>query len=214
MIRQFFDYYRPWKTLFFLDFGCAVASGLLELAFPVAIKGFIDVLLPRGDLWLTVLAAIGLLAIYLVNSGLMAIVIYWGHKLGINIETEMRRKAFDQLQRLSFSYFDKVRTGKLVARVTRDLEEIGEVAHHGPEDLFVALMTFIGAFLMMLMIDMRLALITATIFPLCVIIVMVFGGRMTRTWQAIYSRVADFNIRLEENVGGIRVVQAFAIEEH
>lgn len=214
MIRQFFDYYRPWKTLFFLDFGCAVASGLLELAFPVAIKGFIDVLLPRGDLWLTVLAAIGLLAIYLVNSGLMAIVIYWGHKLGINIETEMRRKAFDQLQRLSFSYFDKVRTGKLVARVTRDLEEIGEVAHHGPEDLFVALMTFIGAFLMMLMIDMRLALITATIFPLCVIIVMVFGGRMTRTWQAIYSRVADFNIRLEENVGGIRVVQAFANEEH
>ncbi len=214
MIRQFAEYYRPWKTLFLIDFGCAVLSGLLELGFPAAIRAFIDVLLPRGDLWLTVLAAVGLLVVYALNSGLMAVVIYWGHKLGINIETEMRRRAFDQLQRLSFSYFDKVRTGKLVARVTRDLEEIGEVAHHGPEDLFVAVMTFVGAFVMMLAIDPRLALITATIFPLCVIIVMVFGGRMTRTWQAIYSRVADFNVRLEENVGGIRVVQAFANEEH
>lgn len=214
MIRQFFDYYRPWKALFLIDFGCAVASGLLELAFPMAVKGFIDILLPRGDIWLTVLAAIGLLAIYAVNSGLMAVVTYWGHKLGINIETEMRRRAFEQLQRLSFSYFDRMRTGKLVARVTRDLEEIGEVAHHGPEDLFVAVMTFVGAFAMMLTIDARLALITAMIFPACVAIVTVFGGRMTRTWQSIYSRVADFNVRLEENVGGIRVVQAFANEDH
>ena len=126
----------------------------------------------------------------------------------------MRRRAFEQLQRLSFSFYDRQRTGKLVARVTRDLEEIGEVAHHGPEDLFVACMTFVGAFAMMLTIDVPLALITAAIVPACVAIVVVFGGRMTRTWRAIYARVADFNVRLEENVGGIRVVQAFANEEH
>lgn len=214
MIREFAEYYRPWKALFWLDFGSAVLSGLLELGFPLAIKLFIDVLLPKGDVLLTILAAVGLTAIYAINSGLMAIVIYWGHKLGINIETEMRRKAFDQLQRLSFSYFDKVRTGKLVSRVTRDLEEIGEVAHHGPEDLFVAVMTFVGAFVMMLAIDVKLALITATIVPACMVIVMVFGGRMTKTWREIYARVADFNVRLEENVGGIRVVQAFANEDH
>jgi len=214
MLREFFSYYRPWKGLFWLDFGSAVVSGLLELAFPLAIKLFIDVLLPSGDLWLTVMAALALVAVYAVNSGLMAVVIYWGHKLGINIETEMRRRAFDQIQRLSFSYFDKQRTGKLVARVTRDLEEIGEVAHHGPEDLFVAVMTFVGAFVMMLTIDVKLALITAAIVPLCLAIVMVFGGRMTRTWRSIYARVADFNVRLEENVGGIRVVQAFANEDH
>lgn len=214
MLRQFFEYYRPWKSLFWLDFGCAVLSGLLELAFPLAVQAFIDRLLPSGDLPLTVIAAIGLLVIYLVNAGLMAVVIYWGHMLGINIETEMRRRAFDHLQRLSFSYFDRVRTGKLVARVTRDLEEIGEVAHHGPEDLFIAVMTFIGAFLLMLTIDVELALITAAIVPACVVIVVVFGGRMTRTWREIYSRVASFNIRLEENVGGMRVVQAFANEEH
>ena len=214
MLRQFFAYYRPWKALFFLDFGCAVISGLLELVFPLAIKGFIDVLLPSGNLTLTIAAAVALLVIYLVNAGLMAIVIYWGHKLGINIETEMRRRAFAHLQRLSFGYFDKVRTGKLVARVTRDLEEIGEVAHHGPEDLFIAVMTFVGAFILMATINLELALITAVIVPACVAIVAVFGGRMTRTWRAIYARVADFNVRLEENIGGIRVVQAFANEEH
>ena len=214
MLRQFFDYYRPWKALFWLDFGCAILSGLLELAFPLAVQAFIDRLLPSGNLPLTVLAAVGLLVIYLVNAGLMAVVIYWGHMLGINIETEMRRRAFDHLQRLSFSYFDRVRTGKLVARVTRDLEEIGEVAHHGPEDLFIAVMTFVGAFLLMLTIDVELALITAAIVPACVAIVVVYGGRMTRTWRDIYSRVASFNVRLEENVGGMRVVQAFANEDH
>ncbi len=214
MLREFAAYYRPWRGLFWLDFGSAVLSGLMELAFPLAIMLFIDVLLPQGDLGLTVLAAAGLVLVYALNTGLMAIVTYWGHMLGINIETEMRRRAFDQLQRLSFAYFDRVRTGKLVARVTRDLEEIGEVAHHGPEDLFVALMTFAGAFAMMLAIDLRLALVTAVIVPACTAIVFVFGGRMTRTWRAIYARVADFNVRLEENVGGIRVVQAFANEEH
>ena len=213
-LRQFLEYYRPWKALFFLDFGCAVVSGFLELAFPLAIKGFIDVLLPSDNLALTLWAAVGLLIIYLFNAGLMMIVIYWGHKLGINIETEMRRRAFAHLQRLSFGYFDKVRTGKLVARITRDLEEIGEVAHHGPEDLFIAIMTFVGAFILMATINLDLALITAIIVPACVAIVMVFGGRMTRTWRAIYSRVGDFNVRLEENIGGIRVVQAFANEEH
>ena len=213
-LRQFFEYYRPWKALFFLDFGCAVVSGLLELAFPLAIKGFIDVLLPSDNLSLTLWAAVGLLVIYVVNAGLMVIVIYWGHKLGVNIETDMRRHAFAHLQRLSFGYFDKVRTGKLVARVTRDLEEIGEVAHHGPEDLFIAVMTFAGAFVLMATINLELALITAVIVPACVAIVVVFGGRMTRTWRAIYARVADFNVRLEENIGGIRVVQAFTNEEH
>ncbi|WP_136683215.1 ABC transporter ATP-binding protein [Falsirhodobacter xinxiangensis] len=214
MLRQFFSYYRPWVGLFWLDFGCAVASGLLELAFPLAIKGFIDYLLPQGDWSLTIMAAVGLLAIYALNTGLMAIVTYWGHKLGINIETEMRRKAFAHLQKLSFRYFDRQRTGKLVARVTRDLEEIGEVAHHGPEDLFIAIMTFVGAFLLMASINLDLALMTAVIVPATMAIVIYFGGRMTKTWQAIYARVASFNVRLEENVGGIRVVQAFANEEH
>ena len=214
MLRQFFSYYRPHMGLFWLDFGCAVLSGLLELAFPLAITAFVDHLLPLGDLRLTVLAAVGLILIYVFNTGLMAVVIYWGHMLGINIETEMRRRAFAHLTRLSWRWYDRAATGKLVAQVTRDLEEIGEVAHHGPEDLFIAVMTFVGAFLLMAWLHLPLALITAVILPLMVWLVVVYGGRMTRAWQDIYGRVGAFNVRLEEAIGGIRVVQAFANERH
>ena len=214
MLRQFFAYYRPWIGLFWLDFGCAVLSGLLELAFPLAITGFIDHLLPMGDWSLTLTAAVALLVIYLLNTGLMAIVIYWGHMLGINIETEMRSRAFAHLTRLSWRWFDSSATGKLVARVTRDLEEIGEVAHHGPEDLFIAIMTFAGAFLLMFWLHPGLAVITGVIVPLTGWIIAFYGGRMTNAWQAIYARVGAFNVRLEETIGGIRVVQAFANERH
>ena len=214
MLRKFIAYYRPHKRLFWLDFGAAVLSGLLELAFPLAITFFIDRLLPLGDWSLTLAAAAGLLAVYALNTGLMGIVIYWGHMLGIEIETEMRRRAFAHLTRLSWRWYDRARTGKLVARVTRDLEEIGEVAHHGPEDLFIAVMTFAGAFALMLALHPVLAALTAAIVPLTVWLVVVYGGRMTRTWQEIYGRVGHFNVRLEEAVGGIRVVQAFANEGH
>ena len=214
MLREFAAYYRPHMRLFWVDFGCAVLSGLLELAFPLAIAGFIDVLLPRGDWGLTLAAAAGLMAIYAVNTGLMAIVIYWGHRLGINIETEMRARAFDHLTRLGWRWYDRARTGKLVARVTRDLEEIGEVAHHGPEDAFIAVMTFAGAFVLMFLVHPTLALIVALIVPAMMAVLIVAGGRMTRTWRAIYSRVGDFNVRLEETLGGVRVVQAFGNEAH
>ena len=214
MLKQFFAYYRPWKGLFWLDFSCAVVSGILELAFPLAVTAFIDRLLPTGNWTLTLMAAAGLLAIYVVNAALMAIVIYWGHKLGINIETAMRAKAFEHLTTLSWRWYDTARTGKLVARVTRDLEEVGEVAHHGPEDLFIAIMTFVGAFILMLNMHVELALVTALIVPGTVAIVSIYGGRMTRTWQEIYGRIGAFNVRLEETIGGIRVVQAYANEDH
>jgi ATP-binding cassette subfamily B protein len=214
MLAQFLAYYRPWKRLFWLDFGCAVLSGVLELAFPLAVTAFIDRLLPQGDWTLTLAAAGGLLAIYVLNSALMAVVTYWGHMLGINIETGMRARAFEHLTRLSWRWYDRRRTGKLVARVTRDLEEIGEVAHHGPEDLFIAVMTFIGALLLMMSINVRLALLTLIIVPLSVWIVSRYGGRMTRTWREIFARLGQFNVRLEEALGGIRLVQAFANEDH
>ncbi len=214
MLKEFFAYYRPHRALFLVDFGCAVLSGLLELGFPMAVKAFVDLLLPRGDWPLILLAGLALLVVYAVNSGLMAIVTYWGHKLGINIETEMRRRAFDHLQKLSFRFYDEQKTGHLVARVTKDLEEIGEVAHHGPEDLFIAIMTFIGAFLLMLYVHPQLALITALIVPLAGFIVARYGALMAQNWRRQFGRVGAFNARLEENIGGMRVVQAFANEAH
>lgn len=214
MIRRFFTYYAPYKGLFALDFSCAILSGLLELGFPMAVRRFIDVLLPSQNWTLILLASFGLLAVYLFNTGLNAVVVYWGHKLGINIETEMRRKSFDHLQKLSFRFYDNQKTGHLVGRVTKDLEEIGEVAHHGPEDLFIAIMTFIGAFWLMVFVNPLLAVLTLVVVPVVVWGAGQYGGRMTKNWQSLYSRVGDFNVRIEENVGGMRVVQAFANEEH
>ncbi|MFC5353734.1 ABC transporter ATP-binding protein [Azospirillum himalayense] len=214
MLRRFLSYYRPFTGLLVLDIVCAVLSGLLELGFPMAVRAFVDQLLPTQDWPLIVAATVALLAIYMANGGLMAIVTYWGHMLGVNIETEMRRKSFDHLQKLSFSFYDNNKTGHLVGRVTRDLDEIGEVAHHGPEDLLIAVMTFVGAFTLMAVVHLPLALITAAIVPVIAFVTSRYGGRMTKNWQALYSRVGDFNVRIEENVGGMRVVQAFTNEDH
>ncbi|BAU90712.1 ABC transporter [Methylorubrum populi] len=214
MLKAFLAYYRPHRTLFLVDFGCAVLSGLLELGFPLAVKAFVDRLLPQQDWGLIGLAAAGLTLLYVTNAGLMVVVTYWGHVLGINIETEMRARAFDHLQKLSFRFFDGQKTGHLVARVTKDLEEIGEVAHHGPEDVFIAVMTLVGAFVLMFLVHPPLALMTLAILPLIAFVTIRYGGRMTRNWQAQYGRVGAFNARIEENVGGIRVVKAFANEAH
>jgi ATP-binding cassette subfamily B protein len=126
----------------------------------------------------------------------------------------MRRRAFDHIQKLSFGFFDNQKTGHLVGRVTKDLEEVGEVAHHGPEDAFIAVMTLVGAFALMFYIEPKLALITALIVPFTGVVTTRYGGRMARTWRSLFGRVGEFNARIEENVGGIRVVQAFANEDH
>ena len=214
MIRRFFAYYAPWRGLFMLDFGCALLSGVLELGFPMAVRGFVDHLLPTHSWGLILIASGALLIAYIANTALNGIVTYWGHMLGINIETEMRRRSFDHLQKLSFRFYDNHKTGHLVARVTKDLEEIGEVAHHGPEDLFIAVMTFIGAFALMLTVNLNLALITAAIVPATVLLATRYGTRMTWNFRALFNRVGQFNVRVEENVGGMRVVQAFGNEAH
>jgi ATP-binding cassette subfamily B protein len=214
MLRAFLAYYRPHKRLLMLDFGCAALSGMLELGFPMAVRGFIDHLLPGHDLALILLAIAALMTVYLVNGALMAIVTYWGHVLGIAIETELRRRAFDHLMRLSFRFYDGQKTGHLVGRMTKDLEEIGEVAHHGPEDLLIAVLTFLGAFALMFWVNPALALIAGLVVPIAAWVITRYGGRMTANWQAQFGRVGAFNARIEEAVGGIRVVKAFANEAH
>ena len=214
MLSRFFSYYRPHRGLFLLDFCCAVFSGLLELAFPLAVRVFVDRLLPSQNWGLILGATAALLAVYLLNTGLQYIVNYWGHVLGISIETEMRRKIFDHLQKLSFRFYDNQKTGRLVARVTKDLEDVGEVAHHGPEDAFVAVMTFLGAFVLMFTLNPKLALLTLLVVPPMMWISTRYGRAMTQNMRDLFGRVGDFNARIEENVGGIRVVQAFANEDH
>lgn len=214
MIKQFFSYYRPYKKLFFLDFFCAVLAGLLELAFPLVVNYFIDKLLPEGNWNLILAASIGLLLVYVVNAGLQYVVTYWGHMLGINIESDMRSKLFAHVQKLSFRFFDNTKTGHLISRMTSDLMEIGEMAHHGPEDLFIALMTLTGAFGIMLTINWQLAVLTFIIVPGILWLAVFFNKKMTGAFHRLFGDIADFNARIEDSMGGIRVVQAFANETH
>ncbi|OUS69376.1 multidrug ABC transporter ATP-binding protein [Paenibacillus sp. MY03] len=214
MLRRFFSYYKPYKKLFFLDFSCAVLLAILELSFPLAVGYVVETLLPDENWGLIVSAGAVLLLIYVINTFLSYIVTYWGHMLGINIETDMRRALFDHVQKLSFRFFDNTKTGHLISRLTNDLFEIGEVAHHGPEDMFIAAMTLVGAFGIMLFIHPMLAIMTFIIVPIIIWLVLYFNGRMTKAANRLFSDMADFNARVEDTVGGIRVVQAFANEKH
>lgn len=213
MISKFFSFYRPYKRLFLLDFGCAIIAGLLELAFPIAMQMFIDKLLPTGQWSSIISASIALLLLYVVNTVLMYIVNYWGHMLGISIETDMRRNLFAHIQKLSFRFFDQSKTGHLIGRLTNDMNMIGEMAHHGPEDLFIAIMTLIGAFVLMLAINWKLAVLTFIVVPLIILVVIYFNKKMTAAIHQLYKDIGDFNARIEDNVGGIRVVKAFTNEQ-
>jgi ATP-binding cassette subfamily B protein len=213
LMREFFSYYRGNMKLFVLDFGSALVVGLIDLAFPVAIKIFIDNLLPTQNWWLIAWVGFFLALLYAANSCLTYVVNYWGHMLGINIETEMRRKSFEHLQKLSFTFFDSNKTGSIVARLTKDLEEIGELAHHGPEDLFIAVMTILGSVLIMFTLNAHLALLTVIVVPPIVYVTTRYAVALERNWQSIFNKVADFNNRIEDVVGGMRVVQAFTNED-
>ncbi|MEK4791992.1 ABC transporter ATP-binding protein [Bacillus sp. FSL K6-2971] len=212
MLKRFFAYYRPYRGLFFLDFFCAVAVGLMELGFPLIVNYFIDTLLPTGNWTVIVWTAFALFVIYALSSVMQFIVSYWGHMLGINIETDMRKKLFDHFQRLSFKFFDNNKTGKLMSRMTNDLMYIGEVAHHGPEDLFIAIMTILGAFAVMLMINWQLAILTFLIMPVIIWLALHFNKKMTHAITQLNNDIGDFHARVENNIGGIRLVQAFANE--
>ncbi|MFF2483183.1 ABC transporter ATP-binding protein [Paenibacillus sp. NPDC058071] len=214
MLRKFFSYYKPYRKLFFLDFSSAVVLAILELMFPLAVSYVIDTLLPQENWPYIIVACSVLLIVYVINTLLQYVVTYWGHMLGINIETDMRKKLFEHVQKLSFRYFDNTKTGHLISRLTNDLFEIGEVAHHGPEDMFIAVMTLIGAFGIMAFINLELTLLTFVIVPIIIWLVLFFNKKMTKASDRLFGAMADFNARVEDTVGGIRVVQAFSNEKH
>ncbi|MDM5319205.1 ABC transporter ATP-binding protein [Bacillus altitudinis] len=214
MLKRFFSYYKPYMGLFILDFSCAVIAALLELSFPLAISMVVDDLLPNRN-WEMILIWSGiLLAVYVVSSAMNYVVTYFGHKLGINIETDMRSQLFTHVQKMSFRFFDQKKTGKLVSRMTNDLMDIGEIAHHGPEDLFIAMMTLTGAFALMLSINWQLAVLTFLIVPFLIGLSVYFTKKMSIAFDHMFSSIGQFHARVENNVSGIRVVKAFGNETH
>lgn len=214
MLKRFFSYYKPYKVLFTVTFISAIIVAILELAFPLIVNRVVDTLLPQGNLTIIIWACLALFAIYIFNSWAQYIVTYWGHRLGINIETDMRAELFDHIQKLSFSYHDNNKTGHLLSNLTNDLFEIGEVAHHGPEDVFTAFMTLIGSFAVMLYINIKLAILTFLVVPFLIVIVVYCNRRMAAAMRSMFKRMGEFNARVEDSIGGIRLVQAFANEKH
>ncbi|WLF30802.1 ABC transporter ATP-binding protein [Bacillus altitudinis] len=214
MLKRFFSYYKPYMGLFILDFSCAVLAALLELSFPLAISKVMDDLLPNGDWDAIWFWGILLLVLYVISSTMHYVVTYFGHKLGINIETDMRNQLFSHVQRMSFRFFDKKKTGKLVSRMTNDLMDIGEIAHHGPEDLFIAIMTLTGAFGLMLSINWQLAVLTFIVVPFLIGLSVYFTKKMSAAFDKMFSSIGQFHSRVENNISGIRVVKAFGNESH
>ncbi|HAC4820395.1 TPA_asm: ABC transporter ATP-binding protein [Listeria monocytogenes] len=197
-----------------MDFGCAVLAAILELAFPVAVNHVIDTLLPGKDFGLIITAALALLFFYILNTFMQYIVTYFGHMLGLNIETDMRRDLFSHLQKQPFGFYDNQKTGKLMSRMTTDLFEIGEVAHHGPEDIFISIMSLFGAFFLMLNINVKLAISTFILVPMLTVLIVYFNKRMTKVTTGIFKDLGNFNAGVENAISGVRVVQAFANEPH
>lgn len=212
VLKKFFSFYKPHKRLFIIDFSSAVFVAVLELAFPVTVQWFIDELLPTGNWNMIVQVSILLLFVYILSTFLNFVVSYQGHKLGINIETDMRQQLFNHVQRQSFRFFDNTKTGHIMSRITNDLFDIGELAHHGPEDLFIAIMTLIGAFIIMFNINPELAVIAVIMVPFLSIVATYGNIMMNKAWKNMFGKIADVNARVEDSVSGVRVVQSFTNE--
>ena len=213
MLARFFTYYKPHKRLFIIDFSSAVFVAILELLFPLAVQWFIDDLLPTNDWGMITKISALLLLTYIISTGMNFIVNYLGHKLGVNIETDMRQQLFNQVQRQPYTFFDNMKTGHLMSRITNDLFDIGEFAHHGPEDLFIAIMTFIGAFSIMYNINATMATIILIFVPFLIAVMYLSNKRMKKGWTVMYSEIANVNGRVEDSFSGIRVVKSFTNED-
>ena len=212
-VSIFLSYYKPHLGLFILDMCCALGIALVDLAFPWASREAMNKLLPQS-LYAAFFTVMGLLlAAYALRSVMYFVVTYWGHMMGVRIEADIRRDLFGHMQDLSFSFYDKNRTGQLMSRATNDLFEITELAHHGPEDLFISAVTLIGAFCLMLTIQWKLALIVFAIVPIFVIFTVIQRRRMVRASVRVKQNMAGINGQLESAISGIRTAKAFASEE-
>jgi ATP-binding cassette subfamily B protein len=218
-LKRFFTYYRPHKGLLILDLSCAVLVSVIDITYPMLTQYILRTLLPQMALdsaMVRVFVGLIVLALvaYLVRALLLYIINYWGHVLGVRMEADIRRDIFSHIQELSFSFYDKVRTGKLMSRVTTDLFDITELAHHGPEDVLISGTTVIGAFIVMMFVDWRLALALMCIVPVAVFYVVRLRIKMRDASLKVKERVAEINADIESSISGARVAKAFTNEDH
>ncbi|HHY83697.1 MAG TPA: ABC transporter ATP-binding protein [Clostridiales bacterium] len=214
MLRIFVSYYKPYYKLFFLDLFCAFIVALIDLYFPMLTREVVGTILPAGDLHTFWIFIIAMVVLYLIRTSFQYIIHYWGHVLGVRMEYDMRRDLFSHLQTLPFKFYDKNRTGHLMSRMVNDLNEITELAHHGPEDLFLSLVMLIGSFFMLIMVEWRLALIVYIIVPVMIWFSLKYRRRMNESFKDLRVKLAEVNAQLESSISGVRVSKAFTNEDY
>ncbi len=214
MIRRFFKYYKPHRKLFALDLLCAFALALCDLFYPMITRSMLNDYIPNKKLRVLVVWGVILLVIYLVKMGLKYFIQYFGHVVGIRMQADMRKEAFDHIEKLPFQYFDNNKTGSIMSRIVNDLQEIAELAHHGPEDFIVSCFLLVGSFILMATINIWLTLIIFSFIPFLVF----FAARKRLQMSAAFTRareeVGEVNATLENSIAGIRVAKAFENSEY
>lgn len=202
MFRKFISYYKSHRALFILDMSCAVIASVLAILIPVLTRSLIGYYLPSGNSRKIIIVLILMMGIYMIKTILTFIRVKWGHILGVRMEADMRRDLFSHIQKLSFSYFDRVKTGHLMSRISNDLSVIAEVAHHAPEDLIISTVVLILAYTGMFIFNSTLAFICMIPLPFMFAWGLIMGGRMRHGFRMVRKEIAEINSTVENSVQG------------
>ncbi len=214
-LKKFIKYYKPYKAVFFIDLLCATIISAIDLAFPQLLRTLTKTLFagaPGKIISALIPITIGLLVAYIIQTACRYYVTYAGHMMGARMERDMRKELFDQYEKLSFSYYDQNNSGQMMSKLVSDLFDISELAHHGPENLFISLIKIIGSFIFLFMINRMLAV------PMLILVVLMLvfsygqNKKMQETFMDNRRKIGDINSSLQDTLAGIRVVQSFANE--
>ena len=209
MIKRFISYYKPYKKIFFLDMIVAFIAAACDLVFPMMTRNLVNESIPNKNLRMLIVFGGTLLVIYIVKAACTYFMQYYGHVMGVRMQADMRREMFLNLQKLPNRYFDNNKTGDLMSRMINDLMEISELAHHGPEDLFISLVMLIGSFIILCTINIPLTLIIFAFIPVIIIFTWKKRNKMINAFMETRVQTSAVNSTLENSLSGIRITKAF-----
>ncbi len=213
MLRRFISYYKPHKLLFFLDMGASLLISLIGIVYPIITRSMLNDLIPNRKYGMIVLFGLALLAVYVVRMLLNYFVQYYGHVMGVRMQAAMRSDMFNRLESLPYGFYDNHETGKIMSRMTNDLMDISELAHHGPENILISTITVITSFIYLSSINLPLTLIIFACVPFLIIISLALRTRMRDAFKKSRESIAEINASLESSISGIRVTKAFTNSE-
>ena len=213
LIKRFLPYYKPYLKIFIMDLVASFLIAAIGMGYPLITQAMMEDFIPNKKIDYIAIFGVLLLVVYLLRAGLRYFIQKYGHIMGVHIQADMRKDLFTKLERLPYSYFDNHETGKIMSRMTNDLFDISELAHHGPENLFIASFTILGSFIYLMFINWILGLIVFTIIPLLAIITDHFRKKMKAAMKESKIAIAEINSQVESSVSGIRVTKAFTNNE-